>query len=571
VVLATGAVLTVAAEELQVVTEERQTSDMEPIGGLSFKEELEITVVNVVAYVTDKKGNAITDLTREDFTLFQDGQQREITNFQPYTEEIYRNYYQDAEPGMPPERRRPATDEQAQPLLDLRPSYMAIYVDHENLRPLDRNRVLNQLQTFIRDNCRPPVQMMVAGYSRSLKVEQEFSSDSTEVLQALRGIRKHTGGRSNVDSQRQDIIETIERSKEQSNSRGGDSFQRAYGQAHGFVEEEVNNLQFTLGALREMVAMMSGLPGKKSILYISNGLPMVPGVGLYYAMSSAYDRPELITESTRYAQYRNFERLVANANAQGVTFYTIAAGGLEIIGSGGAEYKTSQDTLSASIGHDNYIDSIIFMADRTGGVAIFNTNDIRTRMDRVEQDFYTYYSLGYTLHMSGSDKVHKIKVELPSHPNYKIRYRRRFVEKSLESRVQDRVNTGLVFEVDENPMGIECQTSAPAPASEDRWTVPFELSFPIEMVALMPFGDDYVGQVVLYIAARDSKGKQSDLVRQQHEVRIPANDYETARKSRFTITANLLMEEGSYRVAVGLLDQLTRQASYTTVSTAVGR
>jgi VWFA-related protein len=552
-------------------TEEQPAEDVEPIGGLAFVDQLEITVVNVVAYVTDKKGNAITDLTRDDFRVFQDGQQREISNFQLYTEDVYRDFYQEPIPGAPPEPPTRSAGDDSTPPLDLRPSYMAIYVDHQNLRPLDRNRVLNQLRSFVRDNCRPPVQMMVASYNRSLKVDQPFTSDADAVLAALRGMRKTTGGRTNVDRQRQEIYESIQRERQDNSvARGQERGDRVYGLAHGFVEEEVNNLQFTLQALREALTMLGGLPGKKSVLYISNGLPMVPGIDIFYAMSNAFQQPELITRSSRYAQYRSFERLVSNANAQDVTFYTIAAGGLEVIGAGGAETQGPQDTMAASMGYDNYLESIMYMADTTGGVAIFNTNNIETHLGRVEQDFYTYYSLGYRLQASGADKVHRVKVELPNHPGLRLRYRQRFVEKSLESKVQDRVTTGLVFPIDENPMQVVCAIDTPAPASEDRWSVPFELSFPIEYVALMPIGEDYVGQVVLFIAARDTKGKQSDLVRQQHEVRIPADQYERARLDRFTISASLLMEAGAYKVSVGLLDQLTRQASYATVSARVG-
>jgi len=561
-----------AASALAVVAQTTDTDEKtgpRPIGGLAFVDELEVTVVNVIAYVTDKKGAAVVDLTRDDFKIYQDGQEREITNFQPFTEEVYREQRHQMALGTPPTVKTPPTGDQPPRALELQPSYMAIYIDSENLRPLDRNRVLNQLQSFVRNNCQPPVEMMVVSYNRSLKVLQPFTSDSTAILEALRETYRYTGGRPNIDRQRDEIHEAIARYKENPDSGGPNELQRALGQLHGFVNEEVNNLQFTLGALRELVTMLSGLPGKKSVLYISNGLPMVPGIDIYYALADAYDEHSMITETTRYAQHRQFESLVSAANAQNVTFYTIDAGGLAVVSGSSAEYSTTRDTMAASIGHSNYMDTIMYMADATGGVSIVNTNDIRTRIDRVEQDFYTYYSLGYTLHMSGSDKVHNLKVEIPGYPDYTVRYRRRFVEKSLESRVQDRVVTGLMFSIDENPMRIECLTRTPAPASDDRWTVPFEVSFPIETVALMPEGEASVGRVVMCVAARDEQGRQSDVVRQLHEVRVPAADYDRARRSRYTISASLLMQEGSHRVAVGLLDQITRQASYQTISTAV--
>jgi VWFA-related protein len=565
-ILSCAFVVAVVGALVVVAQETEQSSGIQPIGGLAFKDEIEVTVVNIVAFVTDKKGNAVTDLTKEDFKLSQDGRERPISNFQLYTEELYRSHFR---PSIGPSQEQ-VPEPLPEALPEFRPSYMTLYVDHENLRPLDRNRVLNQLQGFVRNNCRPPVEMMVASYNRSLKVIQPFTSDANQVMAAIREMRTYTGGRTNRDSDRRDIIEAMERHKQDPESPQGD-FYRMQGLVSNFAREEENDLQFTLGALREIITMISGLPGTKSILYVSNGLPMVPGIDLYYSMANAYDEPSLITESTRYAQYRQFESLVAGANSQDVTFYTIGAGGLETVGMASAEYATPMDTMAAGVGHDNYLDSIRFIADGTGGTAIVNTNDIRGQLERVEQDFYTYYSLGYTLQVSGHDKVHKIKVELPNHPEYRLRYRRRFVEKSLENRVQDRVVTGLMFPLEENPMQIACEIGDEAPASEDRWTVPFELSFPISMVAMFPEGTDYVGRVTMYIAARDTKGKKSDVVRQEHEVRVPIAAYEDARRKRFTIVTKLLMEDGSYRVAVGVLDRITRQASYQTLATSVGR
>jgi VWFA-related protein len=444
-----------------------------------------------------------------------------------------------------------------------------ILVDNDNLRPLDRNRVLGQLRTFVRENSQPPVKMMVASTNKALKVEEEFTDDSSAILGALEGLKMTTGGRTNRDSSRADVYDEIDRFTEAQSSSGDASLQQARSLAVSFAEEELNDLQFTFGAIREAVNLLAGLPGKKMILHVSNGLPMTPGLDLFYALSNAYNEPGMVTEGMRYAQTRQWESLVKNATSQGVTFYPIGAGGLENITMGSAEHNAPRDTVAASMEHDNYIDSLRFMADETGGVAIVNANDIRPRLDRVEQDFYSYYSLGYNLQMSGSDKVHQIKVTLPDHPDYEIRYRRRFVEKALESRVQDRVLTGLVIPLDENPLAITLETGDQAPASADRWTVPFKLSFPLANIALLPEGSDYIGRVTLFVAARDTKGKQSDLVRQEHEVRVAAADYEEAQRSRFAIKASLLMEAGSFKVSVGLLDQMTRQAAYTTSSVVV--
>ena len=534
------------------------------VGGLTFKDAVEVTVVNIVAYVTDKKGNAVTDLNEDDFRVFQDGQERKISHFQLYTEDLYRHVIQ-SQPEPAEEQVAPFEGLQAEALPDLQPSYMAIYIDHQNLRAFDRNRVLQQLQSFIRHNCRPPVEMMVASYNRSLTVVQPFTTDSRLIVDAIRGMRTLTDGRTDMDSTRSEIFESMERMK-QDPSNIQNNPDNIEGRVVAFIREEENNLQFTLGALSEMVTMISGLPGKKSILYVSNGLAMVPGIDLYYGLANALDDASLVSVSHQYNQYRRFESLVARANSQDVTFYTVDAAGLQMGGIGAAEYGTSRDTQSISLGLSNYSDSIKHMAEGTGGVAIVNTNDIRTQLARVEQDFYTYYSLGYTLHVGGGDRVHRIKVEIPNHPYYEIRYRRRFVEKSVESQVQDTVVTGLMFSLDENPMGIRIEPDAPKPSTGEQVIVPVTISFPLRKVALLPEGEDYVGRVVLFVASRDAKGKRSDLTREDFEVRIPSSAYDAIKESDFSISANLLMERRNYRVSVGLFDELTRRASYEIVN-----
>jgi hypothetical protein len=88
------------------------------------------------------------------------------------------------------------------------------------------------------------------------------------------------------------------------------------------------------------------------------------------------------------------------------------------------------------------------------------------------------------------------------------------------------------------------------------------VSFPLEKVALLEIGADYVGRVVLFIGAQDLQGRSSEIQRQEHEVRIPAADYEKALQQRFGIDFKLLLEEGQQRVSIGLMDQITRRASY---------
>lgn len=553
----------------------KKTPTPRPIGGLTFSDSYELTVVNIDAFVTDKKGNPVDGLTKDDFRIFQDGTEKEITNFAEYTHEVYRTLFATPTPGLEVPRPTPTPAASELSRDEVKPIFMMVYVDNLNLRPLDRNRVLRQVREFVRGNLQPPMQIMVVRFDRSLKIVQPFTSDPAEVLNSLRSMRMSTGGRKARDNDRKEVLDMMRKSQEQERVSGSGitGTQGNYGHAYqlmkSFANEEANNLAFTVGSLREAIAMLAGLPGRKSILYISDGLQMIPGIDLFYEYSSIYHDTSILTLTTRYDRTDLFKALVSSASSQGVAFYTVGAQGLEVVGSGTAESRYAQDSLSSTVGTSSYNDSLHYMADATGGRAIVNTNNFEAGFERIGHDLYNYYSLGYTLTSSGQDRIHSVKVELRNHPEYTLRYRRRFVEKSRESQVQDRVMAGLITPVDDNPMDVDITTGTPAPATNEWWTVPLHVSFPLDKVALLPEGSDYVGRVILFVAARDPQGKQSDIQRQEHEVRVPATDYDKAKRQRFGIDISMLMASGHYRVGVGLLDQVTQQASYQTTATSV--
>jgi hypothetical protein len=67
---------------------------------------------------------------------------------------------------------------------------------------------------------------------------------------------------------------------------------------------------------------------------------------------------------------------------------------------------------------------------------------------------------------------------------------------------------------------------------------------------------------VVFLANQNLEGRQSDVERREFQIRMPAADYDSRRRERYTAEFGLLMEEGRHRVVVGVLDPVTRQASY---------
>jgi hypothetical protein len=289
---------------------------------------------------------------------------------------------------------------------------------------------------------------------------------------------------------------------------------------------------------------------------------MEPGIGLMHDYAMTFRDQSILSLRGRYDGTRHFHELTSLANAQEVSLYSIDATGLNPLDGFSADSAYSRDPTASSLGSKNYQASLSYMAEATGGIAVINTNDVSKGLQLITNDLFNYYSLGYTVNTSGDDRIHRIKVELSGDENYDMRYRRRFVEKSRESEVQDRVFTSLVVDIDDDTMGLDLTADAILPGSQTQWIAPMHLSLDLTTIALLPVGDELVGRIVVFVGARDEEGRNSEVQRQEHEIRLPKAEYLASGKERFGFDFRLILSEGRHRVSVGVLDPITRQAAY---------
>ena len=158
-----------------------QDTDTEGIvGGLAFVDEVKVTVVNIDVFVRDRDNNVVTGLTQGDFVLKQDGQERILSHFAAYTQDVIAEIMQRrereatpvvalAQPEKEAEETPPEEEGIATLAARIQPVHLVIYVDNENIRPFDRNRVLTQVRGFLREIMQPHVQVMVVSAERSVR------------------------------------------------------------------------------------------------------------------------------------------------------------------------------------------------------------------------------------------------------------------------------------------------------------------------------------------------------------------------------------------------------------------
>lgn len=161
--------------------------------------------------------------------------------------------------------------------------------------------------------------------------------------------------------------------------------------------------RLSLGALKALVVGLQPMPGRKSILYFTQGM---------------YLSPELDVP---------FRNVISLANRANVTFYSVdtrgvmtfsqnagAAGGLRgaagasattILRTGGAVTKDevmSSDNAEAS-GRTNVQLPLRDLAESTGGFLIGDSNDLRSPLRHVNEEISSYYEVTYNPNIQNYD------------------------------------------------------------------------------------------------------------------------------------------------------------------------
>ncbi|HWN43310.1 MAG TPA: VWA domain-containing protein, partial [Thermoanaerobaculia bacterium] len=285
-----------------------------------------VNVVNVDVYVTDKSGKRVQGLTMDDFDIFENGKKMAITNF--YSVEGGKAKMVGDEPAPPPPTTvpgRPGPPVQAAALPEDQRLRLVVYIDNFNLHPFNRNRVMKELRAFLGQKLNRGDQVMLVSYDRELHVRRTFTSDPGLINDALVELEKVSGHAVHHDSERRDALRNIEDSR---------SAAEAQSHARSYAQSAFNDLSFSIDALKELVSSLAGMPGRKAVLYVSDGLQMIAGQDVYYAVQSKYgEQTTGLTESMQFDTSRRFTELTATANANRVTFYTIDAAGLRVYSS----------------------------------------------------------------------------------------------------------------------------------------------------------------------------------------------------------------------------------------------
>ncbi len=376
----------------------------------------DINFVRVDALVTDNKGNAVENLTQDDFEVFEDNKPQKVESFR------YVKVEGNPLEGELPRQIRTTWDEETELARDDVRLFVIFYDDY-HVRRGSALAVKRQLTDFIRKNVGP---MDILGVMYPLT---PFST--------IGYTRNHEA-----------VIKEIESwDGRRFDYRPRNEFEERYAYYPAEIVERVRN-QVSLSALE---ALATGLgtkrEGRKSIILISEGysnyLPpqlrdpsaALPGVGNPNRGTMAGERNPDERIAEQRAQFFSYTDLLSDlrevftaANRANCAIYALDPRGLAAF-EFDIDQGVGQQLDKAAL--DAGLDTLRTLADETDGRAIINSNDLVKGLAQMVKDASSYYLLGYTASSPTDGKFKQIRVRVKK-PGLQVRARKGYWALSVD-------------------------------------------------------------------------------------------------------------------------------------------
>jgi VWFA-related protein len=549
------------------------------------------TAVLVDVVVRDKNGRPITDLAAGDFEIAEDGVRQTVESFTRVS--------RGGGIGVSVAWRSPATTIATVPSStelshgtepDVEEGATAIVFDQLSPEPL--RLAQNATLSYVPMNGRSAIRIGVFTTDPGIRLLQGFTADRSLVRRAVASVLPAGGSGAEQKAARADELLARRRSlsEQRDPTTGGASASTASlaqnASAIGVRESEMRLVQTELNMLRAsehldrehrgydtvlallaVVRTLSAFPGRKTIVFFSEGLPASP------VLSARLDA------------------IIEAANRSNVTAYAVDAKGLRAT-SASANMRKEVDAfaeerfrqLAASVDRTDQPLTMEFervedmlrldsrtglsrLADETGGFLVEQTNDLSAALRRIDEDHRFHYLLTYApknTEFDGRFRTIQVKV------------RRQGAQVFARKGYRALPRLGVV-----DAAGVE----APALALLDRTPLPnaFPIhaagfSFPDQLrpglapllvrvhtsalrFAVDPQRSSYSGQASIVVRIRDEGGRTVQTLSQQYLLTGDAKDVAAASTGEILFYREPDLSPGVYAVESIVLDAVAQQAS----------
>jgi VWFA-related protein len=378
--------------------------------------------------VTDKSGNHIHNLKKEDFQVLENGKEQSISAF----EEVIASNSHPTPVKVPPGEFTNVLSNTQQPV-----ALTVIAIDTVNTPFLDQAYARQQLLKYLAQNLNSsqPLAMVIIG-GKGMKVVQGLTSDPANLVAALKKVGGATPDMQNVDTDTQAAAaagETIPALSAAVEPNPGLLGPAAVTDAAGALQQfltqgdldyaqfkQENAIETTLRAFQGLAWSLSGIAGRKTVIWVTGSFPF------YMDSPAALPGGWLSTLYEHAMQALNDAKVsIYPVDARGLVNYLPAADASQRNAPPGP--SAVQNVNARAWLHQTTLDTLNEFAEVTGGRAFYNTNDLAGAFKRAEDDASSYYLLGYYLDTKNTKpgwRQLKVKVD---HKDVEVRARQGFL------------------------------------------------------------------------------------------------------------------------------------------------
>jgi VWFA-related protein len=378
--------------------------------------------------VRDKKGHAVKDLKPADIEIYEDNVRQDMASFRL----VSREGKTETKAGPRPAATAPAPTPAGprEPFSNI--SLVAMAFDH--LSPNGRNLAQKAGFSFIEESLQPDDQVSVCVIDQSLRVVQQYTSDSQLLKQAVErattmavsGTDSRAAERRPLEERSSAIDESMSRATgstgagTNSGSVGANAVEQALVTMQVRALQTFETLERTqtgqsqINSLLAIINSMQGVPGRKAIVLFSEGLALPPDVKVRFsAVVNAATRANVTVYTVEAGGLRT-----ESGNAEAAReIKSIAEGRTRQLASGREDRSGRPMTMQLERNEDllklNPQSGLGELAASTGGFMIADTNDLAAGLRRIDEDLRTHYEVSYVSKNTNLDgRFRQISVKL---------------------------------------------------------------------------------------------------------------------------------------------------------------
>ena len=497
-------------------------------------ESIDVNVIEVDAVVLNAQGKPVPGLTRNDFELRVGGRRRPISNFYEVNRAV----------------RKPEETAVA------RRDYLVLFIDDLHLDQHEKKRALDALRKFVSQHVHAGTAAMLVASDGNVRILERFTEDASAIARVIDAFERRPAHVSEYERERRDVLNYIDQvRRECQDPKHIDCNPETIPQRiESLAQLEQGMVDRTINALDHVAAAVSGLDGRRVLVYVSDGLPMQPGAEIFqYFKPEEFMTPGNIVTMRILQQSQPLDAMKSNLSSRfqafarqtalaGVQFFAIDARGVRGFDEG-IESSAASSRLDSSLIRSNLHAPIQLLADETGGQAIIDENDMEIAFAKLDEHLSSYYSLGFRTDNSHREEDITVNVK---RRGLTVRAAKHVRQRSGREQMADRVRAALYARIEDNPLDARIAL-LPSVGS-----LKVTIRVPIPKLSILP-GEST--SFAVFVMMMDENMRETPIRMFVH--RVTAAELEDSVQS-----LKLDVHPGTYTVSFAIADSYSSQTSY---------